>query len=77
LTEENARAIVGLLVTKGFKADEDVQNAAVRKWAVDAGLGGILNEGLKSAAEKGWIDEGPRPGTIKLTSAGSEIGNES
>jgi hypothetical protein len=78
LTEKNARAIVRLLVTNGVKAGgDDVPSATVQKWAAADKLEGILAEGLKSAEEKGWIESGPRPGTIKLTKDGSKIGNAS
>ena len=77
MSEQNARALVKLLVTKGVEVAVPVHNAQVQDWATQAGLDSILDEALVSAGDNGWIDNGPIPGTIKLTQNGFTIGSAS
>ncbi len=53
-----------------------IASAVVRKWAVEAGLDdGALDDGLSYAGDHGWIDNGPRAGTVVVTQAGVDRAN--
>ncbi len=70
--EAAARQLLKVLVNAGFAVDEPVQNAWVQSEALRAmGLeGGALDSALTLAGEQGWIENGPRPGTLVLTTVG-------
>jgi len=74
--EQGARLFVKILAERNCEVGVPVQNAIAQVWAVEAGLDGSdLDEALKFAGEKGWIEDGDREGTFKLKQAGYTVGN--
>lgn len=74
--EQGATLFVKILVERNCEAGVPVQDAIAEVWAVAAGLNGSdLDEALKFACEKEWIEDGDREGTFKLTHAGYAVGS--
>ena len=73
---QSARRLLSALIAAGANTDEPMQNAWVQATALEAaGLDGDdLDGALTAAGEQGWIDQGPRLGTTKLTPAGAQAG---
>ena len=71
-SETPARQLLKVLVDAGLKVDEPAQNAWIQTEAFRAlGLDGdALNAALRLAGEQGWVEKGPQPGTMVLTTAG-------
>ena len=74
--EPGARLFVKILAERRCEAGVPIQNTIARVWAVEAGLDGSeLDEALKFAGEKEWIEDGDREGTFNLTQAGHAVGS--
>lgn len=65
-----ARKVVRMLASHNVEPDIDIANAMVGQWAAEHGMDDDLEPGLISAGEKGWIVDGKRLGTIRLTQSG-------
>lgn len=74
--EPNARRLMQTVVQNGSRAGDTVSNAQLQLIAVGIGIDGKDREdAIGFAAGRGWIANGTRAGTIRLTQAGWECGN--
>ena len=75
-TEEDAKRLIRALAEGVADPGEPIATARVDAVAASAGLApSAVDDALNLAGEKGWIEEGPREGTICVTPAGWEHGN--
>ncbi len=72
-----ALAVLRLLaVDKGCQPGDDIHNAIIQKWAVEAGLTeAALDLGLSYAGEMGWITTGTLADTTTVTQSGRDHAN--
>lgn len=70
-----AKRLLRMIAASGFEPGDAVQNAWVQAQALRGlGLDGyILDAALTLAGEQGWIENGPRPGTLALTDQGYRV----
>jgi hypothetical protein len=74
VAEDDAKAIVRMMVTKGVKPGEAYNNPVLQENAVWLGIEGPeLDNALNFAGEQGWIENGAKDTTV-LTPAGYAAG---
>ena len=74
VAEDDAKAIVTMMVTKGVKPGAPYENSMLVQNAVWLGIvGPDLDSAMSFAVQQGWIENGPKDTTV-LTPAGYTAG---
>lgn len=74
--EERAIAVLRMLAEKRCEPHLAIGNHIVGRWATEAGISEEhLEDDLSHAGDHGWIEDGPRAGTMYVTKAGLERAN--